>query len=165
MLVIISILGFLCYYSFSITLSLSHECYADYNHPNVTFFTTLIHPIIVYDSTESVIQRMIQGMRNFIREDKNGNSISDSSIISPVLVSLFHFKIQTLQNAPRDPSKLEQIIRAKESQKNDDNKARHVQDIQRQDAVIEMLKVILYQVRRNDGQVWRRSTKVSKEGN
>ena len=110
------------------------------------------HPIIVYDSTESTIQRMIQGMRAYIREDNNGNSISENSILSPVLVSLFHFKIQTLQNAPRDSSKLEQLIKTKENQKIDDNKAwytNNVQNIQRQAAEIEMLKFVQYLVNRN----------------
>ena len=91
-------------------------------------------------------------MRAYIREDSNGNSLSANSILSPVLVSLFHLKIQTLQNAPRDPSKLEQIIKIKENQMNDDNKAwysNNVQNIQRQSAEIEMLKFVQFLVNRN----------------
>jgi hypothetical protein len=117
--------------------------------------------MIVDDSTEAVIQRMIEGMRSFIMEDKNGNSISGSgsssnsnsnnSTISPVLSALFHLKIKTLQSAPREPAKLEQIIKTKEKQqKNEDNKARHIVDIQKLVTEIDMLKFVLFLVNRNN---------------
>jgi hypothetical protein len=114
----------------------------------------LVHPI-VDDSTEAVIQRMIESLRSFIREDNNGNSISggrsSNSIISPALSALFHLKIRTLQNAPRHPSKLERMIKAKERQhKNEDNKARYIEDIQRLVTEIEMLKFVLFLVNRNN---------------
>jgi hypothetical protein len=117
----------------------------------------LVHPIIVDDSTEAVIQRMIEGLRSYIREDNNGNSISgdsSNSIISPVLTTLSHIKIQTLQNAPRDACKLGQIIKAKERQQmNEDNKARHIQDIQTSVTEIDMLKFVLFLVNRNNKKV------------
>jgi hypothetical protein len=55
---------------------------------------------------------------------------------------------ETLQNAPRDPSKLEQIIKAKERE---NEKARHIEDTQRLVTQIEMLKFVLFLVNRNNG--------------
>jgi hypothetical protein len=56
-------------------------------------------------------------------------------------------EIHTLQNAPKDASKLEQIIKAKERENND--KARHIYETQRLVTEIEMLKLVLYLVNRN----------------
>jgi hypothetical protein len=83
---------------------------------------------------------MIEAMRSFIREDPKGIQISS------VTKRHFQLEINTLQNAPRDPSKLEQIIKAKERE---NDKARHIYDIQRLVTEIEMLKFVLYLVNRN----------------
>jgi hypothetical protein len=58
----------------------------------------------------------------------------------------FHLEIETLQNAPRDADKLQQIIKAKERE---NDKAKHFDDTQRLVTEIEMLKVVLYLVNRN----------------
>jgi hypothetical protein len=55
-------------------------------------------------------------------------------------------QIETLQNAPRDIAKLDQIIKAKEREK---EKARHIEDTERLVTEIEILKVILFLVGRN----------------
>jgi methyl coenzyme M reductase beta subunit len=111
----------------------------------------LVHYPITDDSTEeAVIQRMIEEMRRFIGEDNNGNSISSSSssiVINPAISAHFQLEIQTLQNASRNASKLEQIIKAKERQ---NEKARHVEDTQRLVTEIEMLKFVLFLVSRNN---------------
>jgi hypothetical protein len=91
---------------------------------------------------------MIEGMRSFIREDNNGNRSSSNRIINPAIRAHFHLEIKTLQNAPRDPPKLEQIIRAKEKENNE--KARHIEDIQRLVTEIEILKFVLFIVGRNN---------------
>jgi hypothetical protein len=52
---------------------------------------------------------MIEAKRSFIREDQEGIPIP----ISSVTKRHFQLQIETLQNAPRDPSKLDQIIKAK----------------------------------------------------
>jgi hypothetical protein len=52
-------------------------------------------------------------------------------------------QIKTLQNAPRDPDKLERLLKVKERQKDE---AMHVEDTQRLVTEIEMLKVVLYLV-------------------
>jgi len=52
-----------------------------------------------------------------------------------------------LQNAPRDAAKLEQIIKAKEREKN--KEARHIHETERLVAEIEMLRFVLFLVDRN----------------
>jgi hypothetical protein len=94
---------------------------------------------IIDDSIEAVIQRMIEDKRSFIKEDPEGIPISS------VTKRHFQLQIQTLQNAPRDAFKLEQIIKAKERQ---NEKARHIEDTQRLVTEIEMLKFVLFLVNR-----------------
>jgi hypothetical protein len=93
------------------------------------------------DSTQSVLQRKIEAMQRLIREDPE-QSIQISSIVK----RHYQLQIETLQNAPRDVSKLKQIIKAKERENND--KARHIENIQRLVTEIEMLKFVLYLVNR-----------------
>jgi hypothetical protein len=61
-----------------------------------------------------------------------------------------HFKLQikTLQNAPRDPEKLERLLKIKERQKEE---AIYMEDTHRLVTEIEMLKVVLYLLRRRKG--------------
>jgi hypothetical protein len=129
----------------------------------------------IYDSTEAVIQRMIEGKRRFIREDNNDNDENNTRsesqddkeekkkevesrggaaqeegipiIINPAIRAHFQLEIETLQNAPTDAFKLEQIIKAKERE---NEKARHIEGTQRLVTEIEMLKVVLSLVNRNN---------------
>jgi hypothetical protein len=55
-------------------------------------------------------------------------------------------KIGTVQNAPRDPDKLEQLLKEKESKSGE---VRHIQDIERLVTEIGILKVIPYLVNGN----------------
>jgi hypothetical protein len=71
---------------------------------------------------EEVVQRKIEAMTRFIGEDKEGIQIGS------VTKRHFQLEIQTLQNAPRDVAKLEQIIKAKEKQ---NEEATHFEDTQR----------------------------------
>jgi hypothetical protein len=57
-------------------------------------------------------------------------------------------KIKTLQNAPRDPDKLERLLKLKEREK--EEKAMDIKDIERLVTEIEMLRVVLYLVCRNN---------------
>jgi hypothetical protein len=82
---------------------------------------------------------MIEAKREFIREYPEGIPISS------VTKRHFQLQIQTLQNAPRDAAKLQQIIKAKERQ---NEKARHIEDTERLVTEIEMLKFVLYLVNR-----------------
>ena len=88
-------------------------------------------------------------MQRFIREDP-GQAIQ----ISSVAKRHFQLQIETLQNAPRDVSKLQQIIKAKESE---NNEPRHIDDTPRLVPEIEMLKLVLFLVMRG-GRMKRRET-------
>jgi hypothetical protein len=96
--------------------------------------------LLIDDSTEAVIQRKIEAMQRFIREEPE-----QAIPISSIAKRHFQLQIETLQNAPRDPSKLEQIIKAKERE---NNEARRIDDTQRLVTEIEMLKLVLCLVNR-----------------
>jgi hypothetical protein len=66
---------------------------------------------------------------------------------SAVVKRDFKLKIKTLENAPRDPDKLQQLLQSKEREKDE---AMHIKDIERLVTEIEMLKVVLYLVCRNN---------------
>jgi hypothetical protein len=91
----------------------------------------------IYDSTELAIQKMIEASQRMINEQLNSLPVNE------------HFKLQikTLQNAPRDPDKLERLLKVKRRQKEEE--AMHIEDTQRLVTEIEMLKVVLYLVCRN----------------
>jgi hypothetical protein len=59
-------------------------------------------------------------------------------------------EIKTLQNAPRDADKLRRLLEIKQRQKEEE--AMHIEDIQRLVAEIEMLKVVLFLVSRKQQQ-------------
>jgi hypothetical protein len=67
--------------------------------------------------------------------------------INPVMKRHLELEIKTLQNAPRDADKLEGLLRLKERQKEE---AMRMEDTQRLVTEIEMLKVVLYLVCRNN---------------
>ncbi|MDQ5876830.1 MAG: hypothetical protein M3288_08310 [Thermoproteota archaeon] len=79
---------------------------------------------------------MIETSQRMINEQLN----------SPPVNEHFKLQIKTLQNAPRDPDKLEQLLNVKQRQKEE---AMHIEDTQRLVTEIEMLKVVLYLVCRN----------------
>jgi hypothetical protein len=93
------------------------------------------------DSTEAVIQRKIESLQRFMREDPR-----QAVQISSVAKQHFQLQVETLQNAPRDVSKLQQIIKAKERE---NSEARHIYDTERIVTEIEMLKLMLCLVNRN----------------
>jgi hypothetical protein len=84
----------------------------------------------IYDSTEVAIQKTIEASQRMINEQLN----------SPPVNEHFKLQIKTLQNAPRDPEKLEQLLKARERQKEE---AMHIEETQRLVTEIEMLKVVL----------------------
>ncbi len=91
----------------------------------------------IYDSTEVAIQKMIEASQRMINEQLDN---------SPPVNEHFKLQIKTLQNAPRDPDKLERLLKVKQRQKEE---ATHIEDTQRLVTEIEMLKVVLYLVCRN----------------
>ena len=82
---------------------------------------------------------MIEASQRMINEQLN----------SPPVNEHFKLQIKTLQNAPRDPDKLERLLKVKRRQKEEE--AMHIEDTQRLVTEIEMLKVVLYLVCRNRG--------------
>ena len=64
--------------------------------------------------------------------------------MSPPMKKHLELEIKTLQNAPRDPDKLERLLKVKRRQKEEE--AIHIEDTQRLVTQIEMLKVVLYLV-------------------
>jgi hypothetical protein len=60
---------------------------------------------------------------------------------NPAINEHFKLQIKTLQNAPRDPEKLEGLLKIKKRQKEE---AVHIEDTQRLVTEIEMLKIVLY---------------------
>jgi hypothetical protein len=83
----------------------------------------------IYDSTELAIQKMIEASRKMINEELN----------SPPVNEHFKLQIKTLQNAPRDPDKLERLLKIKKRQKEE---AMHIEETERLVTQIEMLKVV-----------------------
>ena len=79
---------------------------------------------------------MIDASQRMIKEQNN-----------PIINEHFELEIKTLQNAPRDPTKLERIIKAKERQKEEDASL-HIQEMQTLVTEIEMLKFVLCLVNR-----------------
>jgi hypothetical protein len=75
------------------------------------------------------------------------NSQGELGGINPAIKKHYELQIKTLQNAPRDPEKLERLLKSKERQKDE---AMHMEDTQRLVTEIEMLKVVLYLVCRNN---------------
>jgi hypothetical protein len=102
-------------------------------------FSILVLVYSIYDSTELAIQKMIEASQRMINEHLN----------SPPVNEHFKLQIKTLQNAPRDPDKLERLLKVKRRQKEEE--AMHIEDTQRLVTEIEILKVVLYLVCRNRG--------------
>ena len=75
------------------------------------------------------------------------SSQGETGGLSPPQKRYLELQIKTLQNAPRDPEKLEGLLKAKRKQKEE---AMHMEDTQRLVTEIEMLKVVLYLVCRKD---------------
>ena len=65
--------------------------------------------------------------------------------MSPPQKRHLELQIETLENAPRDAEKLEQLLKVKRRQKDE---SMHIEDTQRLVTEIGMLKVVLYLVRR-----------------
>jgi hypothetical protein len=112
----------------------------------------------VYDSTtELLIQRTIDGIQRMItihhpssqgEEEGDGAPTRKEPAIEISLASKKHWELQikTLQDAPRDPDKLRQIVKVRQKEY---EKAEDSEDIERLVPEIEMLKFVLFLVCRN----------------
>jgi hypothetical protein len=98
----------------------------------------------IYDSTELAIQKMIEASQRMI--DVNRQVEGKGGGLNPATKRHLELQIKTLQNAPRDPDKLERLFEKKRRQK---EQAMHIEDTERLVTEIEMLKVVLFLVCRN----------------
>jgi hypothetical protein len=99
----------------------------------------------IYDSTEVAIQKMIEASQRMITINSQGEELGG---MNPIIKKHYELQIKTLQNAPRDADKLERLLKAKERQKEEE--AMYMKDTQRSVTEIEMLRVVLYLVNRNN---------------
>ena len=67
------------------------------------------------DSTEVVIQKMIEGAQRMIKVNNSQGEESEIKI-NPAMKRHFELEIKTLQNAPRDEAKLRELLRLKEKE-------------------------------------------------
>jgi hypothetical protein len=83
----------------------------------------------IYDPTEVAIQKMIEASQRMINEQHNSSIVNRD----------FKLQMKTLQNAPRDPDKLERLLKVKERQMEE---AIYMDDTERLITEIEMPKVV-----------------------
>jgi hypothetical protein len=87
-------------------------------------------------------QRMID-----VQSQVAGEAKEDGWGTNPVMKRHLELEIRTLQNAPRDPDKLRRLLEIKQRQKEE---AMHIEDTERLVTEIEMLKVVLFLVCREN---------------
>jgi hypothetical protein len=95
----------------------------------------------IHDPTEVAIQKMIAASQRMLKMNSQGEGMS------PSMKKRLELEIKTLENAPRDSDNLERLLQVKQRQKEE---AMHIEDSQRLVTEIEMLKVVLYLVCRNE---------------
>jgi hypothetical protein len=95
----------------------------------------------IHDPIEVAIQKMIAASQRMLKMNSQGERMS------PTMKKRLELEIKTLENAPRDSDNLERLLQIKQRQKEE---AMHIEDSQRLVTEIEMLKVVLYLVCRNE---------------
>jgi hypothetical protein len=102
----------------------------------------------IRDSTEVAIQKMIDASQRMIDvQSQVQGEAKDGWGINSVMKKHLELEIKTLQNAPRDAAKLRQLLEIKQRQKEE---AMYIEDTQRLVTEIEMLKVVLYLISRDN---------------
>jgi hypothetical protein len=99
-------------------------------------------------STEEVaIQKMIEASQRMITISSSNEGVEGGwGGMNSAIMRHLELQIKTFQNAPRDPDKLERLLKSKRRQKEE---AMHIEDTERLVTEIEMLKVVLYLVSRD----------------
>ena len=113
----------------------------------------------IYDSTELAIQKMIEASQRMIDVNSRVGEAAGEGWwgLNPATKRHLELQIKTLQNAPRDPDKLERLLEKKRRQKEE---AKHIEDTERLVTEIEMLKVVLFLVCRNRGKEEEKEQKI-----
>jgi hypothetical protein len=102
----------------------------------------------IYDSTEVAIQKMIEASQRMITISNSNEGIEGGwGGMNPAVKRHLELQIKTLQNAPRDPDRLELLLKSKRRQKEE---AMEREATERLVTEIEMIKVVLYLVCRNE---------------
>jgi methyl coenzyme M reductase beta subunit len=104
----------------------------------------------IHDSTAEVaIQKMIDASQRIlaVQGQVQGEAKEEGWGINPVMKRHLELEIKTLQNAPRDADKLRRLLEVKQRQKDE---AEHIEDTQRLVTEIEMLKVVLHLISRDN---------------
>jgi hypothetical protein len=70
--------------------------------------STLVY--LIHDSTEVALKKMIDASQRMIRINSQGGELGG---INPAIKKYYELQIKTLQNAPRDPDKLERLLKVK----------------------------------------------------
>ena len=80
----------------------------------------------IHDPTEVAIQKMIEASQRMLRiNNQGGEGAAAGGGINPAIKKHLELQIKTLQNAPRDPDKLERLLKVKRRQKEE---ADHIED-------------------------------------
>jgi hypothetical protein len=104
----------------------------------------------IHDSTELAIQKMIEASQRMITISSSNEGVGEGwGGMNSAMRRHLELQIKTLQNAPRDPDKLERLLKSKRRQKEE---AMYFEDTERLVTEIEMLKVVLYLVSRKKQQ-------------
>ena len=98
----------------------------------------------IHDPTEVAIQKMIGASQKMLKVNSQGTL---GGGMSSIMSKHLELEIKTLETALRDADKLERLLQVKQRQKDE---AMHIEDTQRLVTEIEMLKVVLYLVCRNE---------------
>ena len=101
----------------------------------------------IHDSTEVAIQKMIDASQRMLDVNSQVGEAGEGWGINPAMKRHLELEIKTLQNAPRDADKFRKLLELKQRQKEE---AMHIEDTQRLVTEIEMLKVVLFLVCRNE---------------
>jgi hypothetical protein len=103
----------------------------------------------IYDSTEVAIQKMIEATQRMIKvsvQSEEGGREEVWRGMNPAIKRYLELQIKTLKDAPRDPDKLERILKIKRRQKEEAMEREVTEELVTE---IEMLKVVLFLVCRN----------------
>jgi hypothetical protein len=101
----------------------------------------------IHDPTEVAIQKMIEASQRMITISSSNEGVEGGwGGMNSAIRRHLELQIKTLQNAPRDPDKLERLLKSKRRQKEE---AMYFEDTERLVTEIEMLKVVLFLVCRN----------------
>jgi hypothetical protein len=73
----------------------------------------------IHDTTEEAIQKMIDASQRMITISSSNEGVVEGGWggMNPATKRHLELQIKTLQNAPREPEKLERILKAKKKQK------------------------------------------------